>query len=86
MDTRGFHRAQCFNRTGQFAFQRTLVVNLLAELADAKFFLIQQFETDSTAFRQTLLREAQAQLMNFICRNFKSPTVLRETVRNVHLR
>lgn len=47
-------RTECADSTCQLAFQRTLVVHLLAELADAKLFFVQQFKADSTTFRQPL--------------------------------
>ncbi len=50
-----FQRAEGFDGAGQLAFQRALVVNLLAELADAEFFLIQEFKAHRATFRQTLL-------------------------------
>ncbi|MNT98091.1 hypothetical protein D3C72_2405940 [compost metagenome] len=55
MDASGFNRTQRFNGARQFTFQRTLVVDLLAKLADTELFLIQQFKPDRTAFRQALL-------------------------------
>lgn len=41
MNTDILHRAQRFDDARQLAFQRTLLVDLFAELADAKLFQIQ---------------------------------------------
>ena len=86
MYARPFYRADSFDGTRKLAFQRPLIIHLFAELADTKLFLIEQFETDRAAFGQTLLRQAQAQFVNFICRNFNSAAGFAEAVRNIHLR
>ncbi|MNV41851.1 hypothetical protein D3C71_1335020 [compost metagenome] len=80
-----FHRAERFNGAGQFAFQRALVVDLLAKLADTEFFLVQQFKSDRAAFRQALLSQTQTQFVNFVGRHFQRTAVIREAVRDIHL-
>ena len=80
-----FHRAECFNGAGKLTFQRTLVVHLLAELADTEFFLIQQLKANGTALRQTLLCQTQAQLMHLICRNLQRAAVIGKAIGDVHL-
>lgn len=62
-----------------------MVVNLLAELTDAEFFLIQQLKPNRAAFRQPLLGETQAKLVHFICRYFKCTAVIGKAIRDVHL-
>ncbi|MNC24220.1 hypothetical protein D3C75_722710 [compost metagenome] len=85
MHTRRFNRAEGFDGAGQFAFQRTLVVHLLAELADAEFFLVQQFKAYRSAFWQPLLGEAQTQVIDFIGGDFNRTAIIREAIRHVHL-
>ena len=86
MYARPFYRADSFDGTRKLAFQRPLIIHLFAELANAKLFLIEQFETDRAAFGQTLLRQAQTQFVNFICRNFNRAAGFAKAVRNIHLR
>ena len=80
------YRAERFNGAGKFPLQRTLVVNLLTELADAKFFLIEQFETHGAALRQTELGEGQPCFVNFILRYHDRPAAFLKAVRHIHLR
>ncbi len=85
MHARAFNRAERFDSSRQFAFQRALVVHLLAELADAELLFIQQFKPNRAAFRQTLLSETQAQFMHFLCGHHERAAVLLETVGDIHL-
>ena len=85
MNTRAFYRTEGFDSAGQFAFQRALVVNLLAELTDAELFLIQQLEADRAAFRQALLGQAQTQLVHFLSGHHQRAALIIELIRNVHL-
>ena len=85
MHAGAFYWAEGFNGTGQLAFQRALVVHLLAKLADAEFFLIEQFKADRAALRQADLRQTQTQFVNFIRRHFQRAAVIGKAVGDVHL-
>ena len=80
------HRPQRFDSARQLALEGTLIVDLLAELADAEFFLIQQFEADGAAFRQPLLRRAQAGFMHLFRRDQQRCAIFGKAVRDIHLR
>ncbi len=80
------HRPQRFDSARQLALEGALIVDLLAELADAEFFLIQQFEADGAAFRQPLLRQAQAGFMHLFRRDQQCCAILGKAVRDIHLR
>ncbi len=85
MHAGAFDRTEGFDGTRQFTFQRALVVHLLAELADAEFFLIEQFKTYRAAFRQAELGQTQAQFMHFVSGHFQRAAVIGETIGDVHL-
>ena len=59
---------------------------MLAELADAEFFLVQQFEAHGTAFRQAELRQTQTGFMHFFGWDQQRRAVFGKAVGDVHLR
>jgi hypothetical protein len=73
MKTLGFGIARCTRRLNggdrldgarQLAFQAALIIDLFGKLADAELLAFHQLEADRAAARQSLRREAQADIVD----------------------
>ena len=76
---------QRLDRTGEFAFEPALVIDLLLELRGPQLLVFHQLEADDAALGQALRGEAQARVVDLLLGHEDRAAALRHPVGDVHL-